>query len=209
MRHLKWISLQFVIFHTVISTLTIDLSSCFHNRLVCTWRIWDTIHIVFVYMRYNFDRWDTSVSEKYCSVQNHSTGGYHSTGTEEESCKCCATATFLPGNMTFQGQSCTSDFSSDEDSNILEGSGSMYFLEEDVIEPDESESLYDDDSSCTSKDKRWMMNNEQWTMINKQQNKLYSCSSMPTLIGEALQMYLFTICYFLQSHLNTHILDLS
>ena len=147
--------------HTVISTPTLDLFLCFHNRLVCTWRFPDTIQVVFVNLCPNFDRWYTSVFEKYSSVCDHSTGGFNSAETEGESCKCCATTTFLPQNINFQGQSCTSDFSSDDDSNILEGSGSVYSPEEDIIEIGESESLYDDDSSCTNKAKEWLMNNEQ------------------------------------------------
>ena len=135
-------------------------------------------------------------------MRDHSTGDSDSARTEEKSCKCCATTTFLPQNINFQGQSCTSDSSSDDDSNILEGSGSVYSPEEDIIEIGESESLYDDDSSCTSKDKEWMMNNEQRTT---QHNKIFFFSYMPTLIGETLQMYFFTIRLFLQSHLNTHI----
>ena len=116
-----YIFLQFVNFYKVISTLTLDLSLCFHNRLVCTWRFWNTIQVVFVNMCSNFDRWDTSVFEKHSSVCDHSTGGSNSAETDEKSCKCCATTTFLPQNITFQGQSCTSVSSSDDDSNILEG----------------------------------------------------------------------------------------
>ena len=81
-------------------------------------------------------------------MRDHSTGGFSSAETEVESCRCCATTTFLPQNINFQGQSCTSDSSSDDNSNILEGSGSVYSPEEDIIEIGESESLYDDDSSC-------------------------------------------------------------
>ena len=130
---LQTISFTIRFSYKVISTLTLDLSSCFHNRLVFTWRFPDTIQVVFVNMCSNFDRWDTSVSEKYCLVHNHSTGGSDSAETEEESCKCCATTTFLPQNMTFQGQSCTSDSSSDDDSDILEGSGRVYFLEKTIL----------------------------------------------------------------------------
>ena len=79
-------------------------------------------------------RLDASVSEKYCLVHDHSTGGSNSAETEEKSCKCCATTTFLPQNITFQGQSCTSVSSSDDDSNILEGSGSVYSPEKTILE---------------------------------------------------------------------------
>ena len=199
MRHFRCIFLQFF-FYGVISTLTLYLSSCFHNRLVCTWRYQNTIQVVFVYMCSKFDRWDTSVSDKHYSVCDHSTGGSNSAETEEESCKCCATTIFIPQNINFQGQSYTSDSSSNDNSNILEGSGSVYSPEEDNIELGESGTLHEDDSSCTSKDKQWMMINEQWTA---QQNKIYFCSCMPTLIGETLQMY-FLKGFLLRSHLNTH-----
>ena len=63
-----------------------------------------------------------------------SNGGSNSAETDEKSCKCCATTTFLPQNITFQGQSCTSVSSSDDDSNILEGSGSMYSPEKTILE---------------------------------------------------------------------------
>ena len=147
-------------------------------------------------------RWDTSASVKHFLVRDHSTGGSNSAEAEEERCKCCATTTFLSQNINSQCQSCTNDSLSNDDSNILDGSGSVYSAEEDIIEIGESESLYDDDSSCTCKDKRWMINNEQQTT---QQNKWYFYSSTPTLIGETIQPYLFTIRKLLQSHLNTHI----
>ena len=86
-------------------------------------------------------------------VRDHSTGGSTSAGTEEKGCKCCTTTAFFPGNINFQGQNSTSNSSSDDDSNILEGLGSVYSLEEDKIEIVELESMYDDDSSCTSEDK--------------------------------------------------------
>ena len=79
-------------------------------------------------------RRDTYVSEKHSSVRDHSTNGSNSAETEEKSCKCCATTTFLPQNINFQGQSCTSDSSSDDDSNILEGSGSVYSPEKTILE---------------------------------------------------------------------------
>ena len=84
MRKFNRISLQFVNFYKVISTLTLDLSLCFHNRLVCTWRFWNTIQVVFVNMCSNFDRWDTSVFEKHSSVCDHSTGGSNSAETDEK-----------------------------------------------------------------------------------------------------------------------------
>ena len=178
MRHFKYIFLQFVYFPRVVSRLTLHLSSCFHNRLVCTWRFQDTIQVIFVYMCSNFERWDTSASDKHYLVRDHSTGDSDSARTEEKSCKCCATTTFLPQNINFQGQSCTSDFSSDDDSNILEGSWSVYSPEEDIIEIGESESLYDDDSSCTSKDKECMMINGVFCISdqysNLQKNQLYT-----------------------------------
>ena len=81
-----------------------------------------------------FDRLDTSVFEKHSLVCDHSTGGSNSAETEEKSCKCCETTTFLPQNTTFQGLSCTSVSSSDDDSNILEGSGSVYSPEKTILE---------------------------------------------------------------------------
>ena len=82
----------------------------------------------------NFDRRDTSVFEKHSLVCDHSTGGSNSTETEGESWKYCATTTFPSQNINFQGQSCTSVSSSDDDSNILEGSGSVYSPEKTIVE---------------------------------------------------------------------------
>ena len=112
------------------------------------------------------------LSKKFCSVRDHSTGGSNSAGTEEDSCKCCTTTTFHPQNINFQGQSCTSDSSSNDDSNILNGSGSVYSPEEDIIAIGESESLYEVDSSCTSNDNEWMMKNEQRTRNNTTQQDI-------------------------------------
>ena len=48
--------------------------------------------------------------------------------------------------------------------------------------------------------------NKQCTRNNTTEQVICFASSMPTLIGETLQMYTFTICYFSHSHLNTHII---
>ena len=90
------------------------------------------------------------VSEKYYNVRVHPTGCSNSDETEEESSKCCPTTTFIPENITFQGQCCGSDCSSDVESVFSKDLGGVHSPEEHDIKPDEPERLYDNNGSCSS-----------------------------------------------------------
>lgn len=79
------------------------------------------------------------ISQKYCTVRKSQANITRPHETEENSCACCNTTSFLPENLIPEDDNSESDYSTDADSIFSQGSGSLYTPEEEDNDPDESD----------------------------------------------------------------------
>ena len=87
------------------------------------------------------------VSQKYTLSRAPSQHTCSSSQTVENKCQCCPPTSFVPANLVSDSDPCSSHSMSDTDSIISEESGSLYSPEEYDMEPDDSQSLYDNRST--------------------------------------------------------------